>query len=84
MTQEQILQLIEEYNEIEAGQDERLEALFHAIGERKGYRRVEFGGGRDIWSSCWGKTYAERPDLSIRAHVEPLNRRITGFVLGEE
>lgn len=84
MTQEEILQLIEEYNQAEEAQNNRLLQLFEAIGERKGYRRVEFGGGRDIWSSCWGKTYAERPDLSIRTHVQTLGRRITGFVLGDE
>ena len=62
----EIEQVVEEYNEIQTSQIERLRKLFDLIAERKGWRAVYFNNNTSSWTNCWGKPR----DMAHKTFVE--------------
>jgi hypothetical protein len=77
---DEITQLVNEYNAAEAAQEERLTRLYDLLDARKGYRKVDFGGGH-VWSNAWGR--GDRRDLAQQAFIDVMVRPITEIVTGE-
>jgi len=80
MNDQEVQDLIAEYNRVEAEQTIRLRALYDYLYARKGYRKVEFGPGYS-WSNSWdGANQADR----YRKFTDSLARPITKFEPGSE
>jgi hypothetical protein len=78
--EEGIKYLVNEYNQVEAEQNKRLENIFLLMDERKGYQAVKFSSG-DMWSNCFGRP---RLDLRLKQQVYSLARYISEVVVGED
>jgi hypothetical protein len=70
--------LIEAHNKAEAERTERLRKVYDLLAERKGFRRIAFGGGL-VWSNCWDH---RKRDEAHRVHVELLARPIVEVIPG--
>jgi hypothetical protein len=75
---EQIEQLVAEYNQAEAQQEERLRRLYRLVKTGRGYRAVIFPGFN--WTNCWD--LPER--LILPRLVDQRSRMITSVIPGEE
>ena len=77
---EQIEQLIAEYNEAERQQTERLRTLFYILKARKGNRFIKFTGG-DLLNNCW-----DMPEERLDAvyYLNKYNRGIDEVGTGQE
>jgi hypothetical protein len=78
--EEGIKYLVNEYNQVEAEQNKRLENIFLLMDERKGYQCVKFSSG-GMWSNCFGRP---RLDLRLKQHVHKLARYISEVVIGQD
>jgi hypothetical protein len=79
MSKEQIQALVAEYNQVEAEQNKRLENIFLAMDEKKGYQSVKFSSGEN-WSNCFNRP---RQDLRLKQQVYKLARFIQDITIGE-
>ena len=50
----ELTNLVNEYNQVEAEQQDRLKAIFLLINAGSGMRRVVFSNG-GVWSNCFGR-----------------------------
>ena len=80
MNKESIEQLIAEYNQIESEQTKRLENIFLAMDDKKGYQRIKFSSG-EMWTNCFNRP---RLDLRLRQHVYRLERMINEVIIGQD
>ena len=74
-----IEKLVKEYNEAEATQAARLSRLYDLLDARKGYRKVDFGGGSS-WSNAWSRGSR---DLAQRDFIAPMVKTINSITTGE-
>ncbi len=78
MTDQEIKQLIAEYNATEEAQRGRLAQLFDALNERKGNSRVMFGDSSHVWVNCWHRSGDAKQNL-ISRQINP----VTEFSIAE-
>lgn len=77
---EQINQLVAEYNAVEVQQAARLRELFYILKARHGWRYIKFNNGGDMLSNCW-----DAPDrLDGSTFLDKYNREITEVLPGAE
>lgn len=76
---EELNALITEHNAAEAERTARLRKIYDIVADRKGFRRLAFGGGL-VWSNCWDHG---RRDEAYRVHIDLLARPIEEVIPGE-
>ena len=77
--QEEIQQIVEEYNRIEGEQAQRLTQLFKLINAGKSYRHARFSNG-GMWSNCWDRELR----LILPVCVDNMTQQITEIVPGSD